>query len=380
MIKRRYLTQQTVDALKRARIVALIGPRQCGKTTLAREIAGTRQAHYFDLENPRDIARLENPQLSLEPLKGLVVVDEAQQKPDLFPLLRVLSDRVPLPARFLILGSASPDLIKNCSETLAGRIEFVDMAGFTLDEMGDKAMTSLWLRGGFPGSILAKTDKDSLIWRQQFIRTFLQRDPPQLGINLPTEQLRRFWTMLAHYHGQTWNSSEIAASLGVAHTTTRRWLDVLTGALMIRQLPPWFENVGKRTVKAPKIYLRDSGLLHALLSIDNLPALTSHPKLGASWEGFALDQVLRMLSAETEAYFWSTYSGAEVDLLLLRKGKRVGLEFKYADAPGTTKSMHLTLAALKLDRLYIVYPGSRSYPLTNVIEAIPLTAVVDEIK
>ena len=307
--------------------------------------------------------------MTLEQLKGLVVIDEAQTRPELFPVLRVLADRRPLPAKFLILGSVSPHLIKGCSETLAGRVEFVDMAGFTCDEVD--SMEPLWLRGGFPDSFLAASDGDSFAWRQQFVRTFLQRDLPQLGITIPSTQMGRFWTMLAHSHGQIWNASELAASMGVAHTTVRRWLDILSDTFMIRQLQPWHENLGKRMVKSPKIYLRDSGLAHTLLGIETIDDLRSHPKLGASWEGFALEQVARSIHPECDAYFWSTYSGAELDLLVIRKGKKIGYEFKCCDAPTLTKSMKSAADCLKLDSLQVVYPVGKRYPLAHGVEAVP---------
>jgi predicted AAA+ superfamily ATPase len=371
-IPRRRLFQEVVRALAGSPVVALMGPRQCGKTTLARDVVRQRRAHYFDLEDARDAAALGNPQLALEGLKGLVVIDEAQLKPELFRALRVLVDRRPLPARFLLLGSASFDLSKGCAESLAGRIHFVDMAGFDLQEVGVAHWHNLWLRGGFPRSFLGRSENESLQWRQQFIRTFLQRDLPQLGISIPAEQMRRFWTMLAHSHGGAWNSSAFASSLGVTHTTTRRWLDILSGALMIRQLPPWFDNAGKRVVKAPKIYLRDSGLLHALLDIGNHGQLRSHPRLGASWEGFVLEQTLRLTGQEGNAYFWGTYSGAELDLLLLQGGRRLGIEIKYADAPQMTKSMHVAMHDLQLRQLFVIYPGPKRYRLTERVEVVPL--------
>jgi predicted AAA+ superfamily ATPase len=326
---------------------------------------------YFDLENPRDLARLQNAQLILEAAHGLVVLDEIQRRPELLPLLRVLADRRPLPCRFLILGSASPDMIRGASETLAGRVQFVDMGGFTLDEVGARKLHKLWLRGGFPESYLATADADSWAWRDNFVRTFLERDIPQLGIQIPAATIRRFWIMVAHQHGQIWNASEIGASLGVVHTTARRYLDLLTGAFMVRQLPPWFENVGKRLVKSPKVYIRDSGLFHSLLGLSTREQLESHPKLGAAWEGFALEQVLSQVG-ERDAYFWATHGGAELDLLLMRRGKRWGIEFKCQDAPTMTKSMHIALADLNLHRLWVVYPGDADYPAHDRVECIAL--------
>lgn len=322
------------------------------------------------------MARLEAPRQTLGKLTGLVIIDEIQRRPDLFPLLRVLADRPAKPARFLILGSASPDLVKGVSESLAGRVGFVDLSGFDGTEVGFEHLDDLWLRGGFPESYLSATDAASFQWRQQFIRTFLTRDIPQLGITIPAEQLRRFWLMIAHYHGQTWNASEIAGSLGINYKTAQHYLDILTGAFMIRSLPPWTENLGKRIRKAPKIYLRDSGVFHALQNIRSLPELQTHPKLGASWEGVALEHVLRVVRAEPgEAFYWSTHGGAEVDALLVRGGQRWGFEFKYADAPRTTKSMRVALADLNLRRLFVIYPGEKDYALDNSIEVLPLASV-----
>lgn len=355
-------------------VTALLGPRQCGKTTLAREIVQPGTANYFDLENPRDLARLAQPQTALEALNGVVILDEIQRRPDLMPLLRVLADRRPLPCRFLLLGSASPDLIRNASESLAGRIHFVPMGGFTLDEVGLPAMRTLWVRGAFPDAFLAADERLSLKWREDFIQTFLERDMPQLGFRFPAMTLRRFWTMVAHYHGQTWNGSEIGASLGVSHHAVRRYLDALTGAYMLRQLPPWFANLGKRVVKSSKVYLRDSGLLHALLGIDADAALSAHPKLGASWEGFVIEQILAW-AGDRDAWFWATYSHAELDLLLVRKGKNWGFEIKYQDAPTLTRSMTSALADLNLERLWIVYPGSQRYPVHPRVECIGLDAL-----
>ena len=304
-IDRKAYQQQIQDSLARFRVTALLGPRQCGKTTLARSLATGSQS-YFDLEDPVDLARLEAPRQTLGKLTGLVVIDEIQRRPDLFPLLRVLADRPGTPARFLILGSASPDLVKGVSESLAGRVGFVDLSGFDGTEVGFERLDTLWLRGGFPESFLSASDEASFHWRQQFIRTFLTRDIPQLGITIPAEQLRRFWLMIAHYHGQTWNASEIAGSLGINYKTAQHYLDILTGAFMIRSLPSWTENLGKRVRKAPKIYLRDSGLFHSLQNIRSMPELQAHPKLGASWEGLALDHVLRVLRAEPgEAFYWA---------------------------------------------------------------------------
>ena len=357
-------------ALRRSPIVSILGPRQCGKSTLAKRIGGPR-AHLFDLESPADVGRLAEPQTALSPLRGLVVIDEAQLQPGLFPLLRVLADRQPTRARFLLLGSASPDLIRTSAESLAGRVAFVPMGGFDLREVGVAARRRLWLRGGFPRSFLAATDEASRRWRDDFVQTFLERDIRKFGVEVPAQVLRRLWTMLAHYHGQLWNASELSRSLGEAHTTVKRHLDILSGALMVRQLPPWFENLGKRQVKAPKVYLRDSGMLHALLGLSTFASLESHPKLGASWEGFVIEQVLRR-TGERDAYFWATPSGAELDLLVFVRGRRIGFEVKYSDAPRMTKSMAIAQHDLKLDRLLIVYPGEKSYVLRPGVEVVSI--------
>jgi predicted AAA+ superfamily ATPase len=342
---------------------------------LARSLV-TDSSSYFDLEDPVDLARLEAPRQTLGRLTGLAVIDEIQRRPDLFPLLRVLADRPGTPARFLILGSASSELVKGVSESLAGRVGFVDLSGFDGTEVGFGRLDTLWLRGGFPESFLSASDAASFHWRQQFIRTFLERDIPQLGITIPAEQLRRFWLMVAHYHGQTWNASEIAASLGINYKTAQHYLDILTGAFMIRPLASWTENLGKRVRKAPKIYLRDSGLFHSLQNIRTLPELQGHPKLGASWEGLALEHVLRVLRAEPgEAFYWATHAGAELDLLLLRGGRRWGFEFKFADAPRATKSMHVALADLQLEHLFVLYPGDKNYVLSDAMEVVALSQV-----
>ena len=371
ILQRPALRQALARALRRSPIVVLLGPRQCGKTTVARQIAGQSPAAYFDLEDPRSLTRLDHPLQALEGLRGLVVIDEVQRRPDLFPILRVLADRRPLPARFLLLGSASPDLVRGSSETLAGRVAFVPMGGFDLDEVRPAAWQKLWWRGGFPRAYLAEDDLECQEWQEDFIQTFLERDLRRLGILVAPLALRRFWTMVAHYHGQIWNASEIGRSLQVAHTTVKHYLDILSGAFVVRQLPPWFENIGKRQVKSPKVYVRDSGLLHALLRIPSFSDLEAHPKLGASWEGFALEQILRV-TGERDAYFWSTQSGPELDLLLTVNGRRVGVEIKYADAPGVTRSMHTAIQDLGLDRLLVVYPGAQSGRLDDRIELVTL--------
>ena len=378
LVPRLSLLRQLEISLGRNPVTALLGPRQCGKSTLARQLTAGRPSTFLDLENPDDFQRLASPMRELERLPGLIVLDEIQRRPEILPILRVLADRRPVPARFLLLGSASPDLVKHSSETLAGRIEFVAMGGFDVWETGLENWRRLWVRGGFPNAFLAATEADSVAWREQFIQTFLERDVPQLGIRIPAQTLRNFWTMLAHYHGQLWNGSEIGRSLGVAHTTVRGHLDILCGAFMARQLPPWFENVGKRVVKAPKVYLRDSGLLHALLRLPDDASLAGHPKLGASWEGFALEQTLRC-TGERDAYFWATHGGAELDLLLVRRGRRYGLEFKYGDAPSMTKSMHTALRDLRLERLFVLHPGKDGYPMGERTEAVPLAQLAERL-
>ena len=375
MINRKTDIKLVQVALKRSRVVALLGPRQCGKTTLARQFMPADSLNYFDLEDPQSLARLTEPDTALHPLKGLVVIDEIQRRPDLFPLLRVLADRKPLPARFLILGSASPGLLRQSSETLAGRLETVLLEGFRLADVGAAAQIRQWLRGGFPLSFTARTEADSVAWRRQFLQTFLERDLPQLGVTIPAVALRRFWHMLAHYHGQIWNAAELARALAVNESTVRRYLDLMTGVFMVRQLPPWFENLGKRQVKAPKVYLRDSGLLHTLLGIANQRDLEHHPKVGASWEGYAVEEVLKALRPD-EAYYWATHNGAEIDLVIFKNGRRIGVECKRADAPTLTPSMRIALADLKLDELYVVYPGQTRYALTRKVEVVPLAQLV----
>lgn len=374
MIRRPAYLEQLSSAVRRSPITALVGPRQCGKTTLARMFAKNKPSTYFDLESPLDLSRLQNPQLMLGSLQGLVIIDEIQAMPELFRVLRVLVDRPENKARFLILGSASPDLVKNVSETLAGRVEFVELAGFGLQEMGVKSFNGLWLRGGFPRSFLARTDDDSLAWREGFIQTFLARDIPQLGISIPPAAMRRFWTMLAHYHGQTWNASELGRSLDLSDKTVRSYLDILTGTFMVRQLQPWYENIGKRQVKAPKIYLRDSGILHALLNLPDFQTLHGHPRVGASWEGFAIEQILRIIKPP-QAFFWATHSGAEIDLFFIFHGRRYGIECKFSEAPKITKSMSQALETLSLAHLWIIHPGEHPYPLSGQISVWPMTDI-----
>jgi len=377
MIPRDRFTRRVETALARAPVTTLLGPRQCGKTTLARAIGGERGATHFDLESVPDQRRLENPELVLGSLGGLVVLDEIQLMPELFGVLRVLVDRPDNDARFLVLGSASPDIVENASQTLAGRTEIVELTGFGLDEIGYDS-DRLWLRGGFPRSFLADTEGDSLAWRDGFVRTFLERDIPQLGIRIPAVAMRRLWTMLAHFHGQTLNASAIGRSLGISDKTVRSYLDILTGAFMVRQLQPWHENLRKRQVRSPKIYFRDSGLLHTLLEIPDRHALLGHPRLGASWEGFALEQVVSAL-ARPEVYFWSTQGGAEIDLFFVREGERYGVELKFNEAPTITRSMRVALEDLSLAHLWIVYPGKDAYLADERISVVPLTDAVSAI-
>ena len=368
--------------LRQFPVVAILGARQVGKTTLARQLAGEHRGHVtrFDLESEEDLALLADPLLALRPLKGLIVVDEVQRRPELFPTLRVLVDEPRAARRFLVLGSASPQLLRQTSESLAGRIAFYELGGFSLDEVGVKNWARLWRRGSFPRSLLARSEPDSMRWRQELIRTYLERDLPSLGLGLPARTLRRFWMMLAHYHGQTWNSSELARAFGVAHTTVQRYLDVLSETFMVRQLQSWHENVGKRQVKAPKIYIRDSGLLHALFGLETSREIESHPKVGASWEGFALQSVVSRLGARPEeCYFWATHAGAELDLLIVRGGRRIGLEFKRTTAPAVTKSMRIAIEDLGLSKLFVVHAGSRSYQMARGINAIAIDRVLDDL-
>jgi predicted AAA+ superfamily ATPase len=340
--------------------------------------AHEKTAHIIDLETSAGQARVADPELALAPLTGLVVIDEVQRRPELFAALRPLVDRPGNPARFLLPGSASPDLVRGVSESLAGRVGFVDLGGFDLTEVSPGNWRRLWLRGGFPRAYLAADDARSISWRRDFIRTFLERDIPQLGIRIPAEALRRFWLMLAHHHGQIWNGAELARSLGVSEHTVRRYLDVLSGTFVVRQLPPWFENIGKRQYRAPKVYVRDSGLLHAMLSLEGHAEVESHPKLGASWEGFALEQVLSVVAGE--AFFWGTHAGAELDLLLLHRGRRYGIEFRYAAGPAMTRSMHVALADLRLEQAWIVHPGVDRYAIHQKVEALPLVDALEHLQ
>ena len=371
MQKRIELLTTVKNALKRSRVVALLGPRQCGKTTLARQIVPANSLNYFDLENPQHLARLAQPMQALEDLTGVVVIDEVQRRPELFPILRVLADRSPLPARFLVLGSSSPALSQQTSESLAGRIERITMHGFTLAEIGADNLRRHWLRGGFPLSYLAVDDAASTQWRRDFVQTFLERDLPQFGFSIPATTMLRFWTMLAHYHGQIWNTAQVAQSLGVSQQSVRRYLDVLTDLYMARQLPPWHANLKKRQVRTPKIFFLDTGLLHQLLGIRSAADLLTHPKVGASWEGYVIEAVLQTAQPD-EAYFWATHQGAEIDLVMIKDGKMFGVECKRVDAPSVTPSMRIALADLGLERIAVVYPGKQRFALAPQIEAVPM--------
>ena len=355
-------------------VTAILGPRQCGKTTLARTLAADS---YFDLENPQDLARLEQPQLALEDLAGIIVIDEIQRLPDLFPLLRYLVDQGKK-RKFVILGSASRDWIRQSSESLAGRIAYFQLGGFRLSDIDPGDVKALWQRGGLPRSFLAASDNESLLWRNQYVTTFLERDIPQLGITIPARTLRRFWTMLSHYHGQILNYAELGRSFGVSDMTIRKYCDILEGTFMVRTLQPWSVNIGKRLVKRPKLYLRDSGLFHALLSIETPEQLHASPRLGASWEGFALDCVCRTLDKEeSDLYFWHTHAGAELDLLWQAAGRNWGVEFKYEDAPRLSRSMKTAVEDLELERLWVVYPGKAAYRLAEKVQVIPLAVIRD---
>jgi predicted AAA+ superfamily ATPase len=371
MIARSAAAARLKTALEENPVCALLGPRQCGKSTLARGFSDGREVRWFDLEDSGDRAALRQPELALSPLRGLVVIDEVQREPGLFAALRPLADRRGAPARFLVLGSASPTIVRGVSESLAGRVGFVDLGGLNLAEVGPKARDALWLRGGFPRSFLATTDPASARWRSDFLRSFLEQDLPQLGVRTAAETLRRFWTMIAHFHGQVWNGAEFARALSASEPTARHYLDLLCGTYMVRRLQPWHTNLGKRELKAPKIYVRDSGLLHRLLGITDRDSLLSHPKLGASWEGFALEQILAACGAE-DTYYWATHNGAELDLVLFRRGKAWGVEFKVGDGPTMTKSLQIALGDLKLERAWIVHAGTKTYPVNERVDALPL--------
>jgi predicted AAA+ superfamily ATPase len=374
-INRPQFEAEILESLSYNPVTAILGPRQCGKTTLARRISETMKSALFDLENPADLELLKMAPLQLfRGMEGLIIIDEIQRLPELFPQLRVMADEADSKRKYLILGSASPDLIRNSSESLAGRIGFVHLTGFRLNEIGNENLQNLWLRGGFPRSYLALTDSQSFTWRNDFIQTFLERDISLFGFNIPPVTLRRFWQMLAHFHGQVWNGAEFARAMGVSEPTVKRYLDILTGTYMIRQLQPWHENLKKRQIKAPKIYIRDSGILHTLLSQqDN--SIYGHVKVGASWEGFVIEQILQKTDSR-DCFFWRTHTGAELDLLVLKNGKRIGFEIKYAEVSKITRSMHNVLEDLKLDKLYLVNSGNRKFDFNEKISVLPASQIL----
>jgi len=378
LIPRTYHVSQIMSRMEQNPVVAIIGARQVGKTTITHEIATLIKMpiHRFDLEDPEDLARLNEPKLALKDLTGLVIIDEIQRKPELFPLLRVLADRDDKAAQFLILGSASPKLLKQSSESLAGRISYYSLNGFAVDEIDSKDELKLWIRGGFPRSYLASSEKESFAWRKDFIRTFLERDIPQLGFHIPAMTLHQFWNMLAHYHGQIWNGSELGRAFGMSHASVKRYVDLLTDALVVWQLKPWYQNMRKRQVKAPKVYIRDSGILHGLLGIESFLALEKHPKIGASWEGFVLSELLHQLKVEpSEAYFWATHAGAELDLLVFINGQPIGFEIKRTTSPKMTPSINNSLTDLKLDRLFVIHAGDHEFQIHEKVNAIPMASI-----
>lgn len=382
LISRSRHRAEVLGLLDRNPVVGIVGARQVGKTTLAREVASRWEGpvSHFDLEDPEDAARLSEPMLVLRRATGLVILDEVQRLPGLFPALRVLADRPEAPARFLVLGSASPALLQQGSESLAGRVVFHRLGGLSLDELGVGSLVPLWVRGGFPRSFLASSDSASVEWRRAFVATFLERDLSELGIRIPSPTLRRFWTMLAHYHGQVWNGAEFARSFGISDMTVRRYLDVLSSTFAARLLPPWFEDLGKRQVRSPKVYFTDSGLLHTLLGLETLDDVEGHPKVGASWEGFALHVVTERLGAsDDECFFWATHAGAELDLLVVRGNRRLGFEFKRTEAPKLTPSMRVASKDLHLDRVYVIHAGEHTFPLAEGIEALALRRVYDDL-
>jgi len=374
-IERKQSEKRLRETLTEAPVVLLTGPRQVGKSTLARRVVEPSPTNFFDLEDPRDLARLAEPTLALSRLNGTVVIDEAQLQPDLFPVLRVLVDEDRRPGRFLVLGSASPDLIGLSSQSLAGRVTFVELGGFELADVGGDTLDKLWLRGGLPESFLADSDEVSNRWRDDYITTFLQRDLATLGFDIPATTMHRFWSMLAYYHGQTWNGAEIARSIDVSQKSVRRYVDALTDALVVRQLQPWHANIDKRQVKSPRVFIRDSGLLHRLLGLGSQLDLERHPKLGASWEGVVVEHLTTRPDI-ADPTFWSTHTGAEVDLRLVVDGQVVGVEIKRTDAPSTTKSMHAAIESLNLDHLYVIHGGSHRFPLTKSITAVPAKDVL----
>lgn len=375
-LNRENFEQQIKDSIQNNPVTTILGPRQCGKTTIARKIAESFSSVMLDLEDPTDFELLSNsPKAFLEQQKGLVVIDEAQRMPEIFPILRVLADQAELQQQFLLLGSASPNLIKNTSESLAGRIGFVDLTGFKLDEVGQENFQELWLRGGFPRSYLAESDEQSFQWREDFIRTFLERDINLLGFNIPAMTLRRFWMMLAHWHGQIWKGSEFARSMGVSEPTVKRYLDILSGTYLVRQIQPWHENLKKRQVRSPKIYIRDSGILHALLSLPG-DQIANHVKVGASWEGFIIEQILQKMDTR-DYYYWRTHTGTELDLLVFKNRKRYGFEVKYSEKPQITRSMRQAMEDLKLDVLFLVYQGRHRMEIEDKISLVPVSQIAE---
>jgi uncharacterized protein len=383
VIDRRRHLERLVWLFRTFPVVAILGARQVGKTTLARTLGSSwgGPVTRLDLESAADLALLADPELTLGPLKGLVILDEIQRRPELFPVLRVLADRPDSETKFLVLGSASPDLLRQSSESLAGRIGYHHLHGLAFDEVGPAESDRLWLRGGFPRSFLALGEAESFEWRRSFLTTFLERDLPQLGIRTPTETLRRFWSMVAHYHAQTWNGAEIARAFGVGESSVRRYLDLLTGALVLRQLPPWHANLGKRQVRAPKVFVEDSGLLHALLGIETGADLAGHPKVGASWEGFLIKEIIERLNARPEeCFFWATHTGAELDLLIVSGRRRFGFEVKRTTAPRLTRSMASVIEDLDLERIDVIHAGDATFSLAEKVRAVPASALLDRIE
>lgn len=372
IIKRDWFENTISEYFNTYSVVAILGPRQCGKTTLAKQYAKTQpMVAWFDCESANDLAKLSDPILALSEKSGLIVVDEVQLLPDLFKTIRVLVDHPKVTQRFLILGSASRDLIQQSSETLAGRIAYLELTPFSFDEVD--SIQKLWLRGGFPKSFLAENDKNSFTWREFYVSTFLERDIPQLGIQIPAHALRRFWMMLTHNHANIFNASELSRSLGISHVTARHYLDILAGTFMIRQMQPWYENTKKRQIKSPKIYFRDSGIFHALMNIETMPQLENHLKLGASWEGFALETIIRHLHLDNHhCFFWGVYEQGELDLLVLYRGKKWGFEFKYHSSPGMTSSLSMVMEQLKLEKLFVITPTDNDYALSDHIVVLGL--------